>query len=206
VQALDPIAHAPVAIAAHPLPFARALGEPDYRMSEHQWADAGSPRAHVVIDADEDELEIRVDVRKTPLHFRAANAPDPGLDNEHPDIHSDGVQLHISAEGWREPAAWLAIPEAGFTHTRVRQSAGGGDAPPLTAESRETIGGYEIRFTLPRSALSKIIAIDVLINDMSPSRQRRRGQLALSGARGERVYLRGDRQAHSNFILVEMPA
>jgi hypothetical protein len=187
------------------LPYVRELGEADYRMSEHSWTSAGSPRAHIHIDADGSELEIRVDVRKSPLHFRAPDAPDPALDNEHPDIHSDGVQLHIWCEGWSEPAAWLAIPEHGFSRTRVRQTAGGSDAPELTAESREIIGGYEVRFAIPRNALCPVIALDVLVNDMSADRQRRRGQLVLSGARGDRVYLRGDRQPLDRFIRVRLP-
>jgi hypothetical protein len=188
-----------------PLPFVRELGEPDYRMSEHSWAHAGEPRAHVVIDLDDTELEIRVDVRKSPLHFRASDASDPELDNEHPDIHSDGVQLHLWCEGWREPAAWLAIPERGFSRTRIRQTAGASDAPAISVDSREIIGGYEIRFAVPRTSLSPIIALDVLVNDMSPDRQRRRGQLVLSGARGDRVYLRGDRQPLEQFIRLRLP-
>ncbi len=78
------------------LPFSRDLGETDYRMSEHSWAEAGEPRAHVEIFADASQLDILVRVRKSPLTFRVANAPDPGLDNEDPDINSDGVQLHLS--------------------------------------------------------------------------------------------------------------
>jgi heparinase II/III-like protein len=188
-----------------PLPFSRDLAEPEYRQSEHSWHVAGTPRAHVLITASESELEITVAVRKSPLHFRAADAPNPELDNEHPDIHSDGVQLHLWSEGWREPVGWLAIPEHGFAGTRVRQTAGGSEAPPLTALSREIAGGYELRFTIPRGALSRTVGVDVLVNETSPDRQRRRGQLVLSGARGDRVYLRGDRQPLEHFILLRLP-
>ncbi|MEP7065419.1 MAG: heparinase II/III family protein [Gemmatimonadota bacterium] len=186
------------------LPFSRDLGETDYRMSEHRWADAGSPRARVEIESDRTELSIRVEVRKAPLHFRAADAEDPALDNEHPDINSDGVQLHLWCEGWREPAAWLAIPERGFTGTRVRQISGGPAAPAPDVRSREIEGGYELRFAIPRSALSATVALDVLVNEMAAGRQRRRGQLVLSGARGDRVYLRGDRQPLDNFLRVRL--
>jgi hypothetical protein len=188
------------------LPLSRELGEPDYRMSEHAWSDAGRPRAHVVIDADETELEIRVDVRKSPLHFRASDAADPGLDNEHPDIHSDGVQLHLWCEGWRSPVAWLAIPDRGFTHTRVHRTAGSDDdAPALTVNTRQIIGGYEMHIVIARAELCPVLAIDVLVNDMAADRQRRRGQLVLSGARGDRIYLRGDRQPLEHFIRVRLP-
>jgi len=36
-------------------------------------------------------------------------------------------------------------------------------------------------------------ALDVVVNEKPADRERRRGQLVLSGARGEFVYLRGDR-------------
>ena len=188
-----------------PLPFSRELAEAEYRPSEYGWREAGAPRAHVLVTASASELEIEVAVQKTPLHFRSADAADPELDNEHPDIHSDGVQLHLWCEGWREPVAWLAIPAHDFARTRVRRTAGGTDAPPLTARSREIPGGYEIRFTLPRSALSPSFGVDVLVNEMSPDRQRRRGQLVLSGARGDRVYLRGDRQHLEHFLMLRLP-
>jgi hypothetical protein len=198
-------ASAPLEMAVHALPYARELGEPDYRMSERDWAQAGQPRAHVVIDADASEVEIRVEVRKSSLHFRDPDAADPLLDNEHPDINSDGVQLHLWCEGWREPAAWLAIPERAFAHTRLRRTDGGASGPSVTADSRESIGGYEVRFVVPRASLCDVVAIDVLVNEMSAGRQRRRGQLVLSGARGDRVYLRGDRQPREHFIRVRLP-
>ena len=156
------------------------------------------------IESDRTELLVRVEVRKSPLYFRAPDAPDPALDNEHPDINSDGVQLHLWSDGWREPAAWLAIPEHEFSDTRVRQISGGADAPKIVVRSREIDGGYELRFAIPRSSLSSIIALDVLVNDMSPDRQRRRGQLVMSGARGDRVYLRGDRQPLDNFVRLRL--
>jgi hypothetical protein len=36
--------------------------------------------------------------------------------------------------------------------------------------------------------------VQVVVNDMAPSRARRRGQLVLAGGAGEHVYLRGDRE------------
>lgn len=192
--------------APHPLPFSRELAELHYRKSEHSWSAAGEPSAHIEIAADDAEVEIRVDVHKAPLFFRPSDAPDPALDNEHPDINSDGVQLHLWCEGWREPVSWLVIPARDFSHTRIRQLSGDARAPELTADSRETIGGYEVRLTIPRDVLNPIVSIDVLVNDMIPTRQRRRGQLVLSGAHGERVYLRGDRQPLERFLRFQLPA
>ena len=198
----------PSTLPADPLqlPLVRELAEEHYRMSEHEWSSVGKPRAHVAIDADDAELEIRVDVSKASLHFRASDAEDPGLDNEHPDIHSDGVQLHLWCEGWRAPVSWLAIPERDFSRTRVHRTGGDeADAPAISVNTRGTIGGYEMRFVISRAELSPVIALDVLVNEMSVDRMRRRGQLVLSGARGDRVYLRGDRQPLEHFIRVRLP-
>ncbi len=205
LDAVVPAGEADRATSPHPLPFVRDLGEPEYRMSEHSWSAAGAPRARVSIDANERELEVHVEIRKSPLFFRDADASDPALDNESPDINSDGVQLHLWCEGWLEPLAWLAIPERDFSHTRIRRISGSSDAPTLTAVARVTAHGYEIRFALPRAALCAELSIDVLVNEMSPGRQRRRGQLVLSGARGDRVYLRGDRQPLDRFLRVRLP-
>ena len=196
----------PPAPPLHTLPLVRDLGEPDYRASEPSWRDAGSPTARVTVRAVDDQLEVQVAVRKSPLVFRSPDAPDPALDNESPDINSDGVQLHLWREGWAEPVAWLAVPEAGTPIVRVRQSAGGDDAPPLGVSWHETSTGYEMTLAVPRASLAPEFAIDVLINDMSAHRERRRGQLVLSGAHGERVYLRGDRQPLDRLLRVRIPS
>ncbi len=187
----------PLAIStALPAPLTFQLGEDHYRRSELSWKEAGKPEAFVSLGVEERELVITVDVRKQPLIFRPAEAPDPMLDNEHPDIHSDGVQIHLWAPGWAEPVAWLAVPEEGSDHVRLRVVDG--PAPDATATWRRTRSGYRLFFRVPLASLGELPSIpfvlDVLINDMAPDRERRRGQLVLSGARGEFVYLRGDRQ------------
>jgi len=53
---------------------------------------------------------------------------------------------------------------------------------------------------------SDVVWADVLVNDMGAGRSRRRGQLVLSGADGEFVYLRGDRQPVSRFLRFALPA
>lgn len=168
--------------------------------------DAGAPSAHVGIRATRTAIEVHVAVRKSPLYFLPPDAPDPALDNEHPDINSDGVQLHLWREGWPDPVAWLAIPEPGTSLVRVRQSSGSDNAPPLFVQWHETASGYEMTFAIPRQAVAPEFAVDVLINDMSANRERRRGQLVLSGAIGERVYLRGDRQPVDRYLRVRLPA
>jgi hypothetical protein len=58
-----------------------------------------------------------------------------------------------------------------------------------------------MKFALPVER-SELIAFDVIVNDAAPGRTRRRGQLVLSGAHGEFVYLRGDRHDPDAMLLV----
>jgi hypothetical protein len=46
------------------------------------------------------------------------------------------------------------------------------------------------------------VAFDLIVNDAAAGRTRRRGQLVLSGSRGEFVYLRGDRHDPHAMLLV----
>jgi hypothetical protein len=46
--------------------------------------------------------------------------------------------------------------------------------------------------------------LDVLVNETVPGRERRRGQLVLSGGRGEFVYLRGDRHDPTSALLFDI--
>jgi len=45
-------------------------------------------------------------------------------------------------------------------------------------------------------------ALDLIVNERPVGRERRRGQLVLSGARGEFVYLRGDRHDLERLIPI----
>jgi hypothetical protein len=42
--------------------------------------------------------------------------------------------------------------------------------------------------------------LDLIVNEISPDRERRRGQLVLSGSNGEWIYLCGDRQPRESFM------
>jgi hypothetical protein len=192
---------APRAISISPVPraFTARLGREHYRRSEPSWEEAGSPRADVSIGIESAHLVITVEVRKRDVVFRSANAPDPALDNEHPDIHSDGVQLYLLTPEWSAMAAWLAVPERESGLVRLRAVDGSYVGVPIAASWQERDGGYALSFRLPLSALGEApvlpVWLDVLVNDMAPDRQRRRGQLALSGGHGGYVYLQGDRQS-----------
>jgi hypothetical protein len=189
------------------------LGEEHYRRSEPTWAEAGKPSATVSIAADGDDLVITVDVSKSDLHFAPA-CPDNPLDNEHPDTNSDGVQLHLIlpvSPGERlapREVTWLLVPEDDTDRVRVTTRTVGGDAPRLRASWRRTSAGYSIRAAISLLDLTADartpIHLGLIVNDMAPDRERRRGQLVLGGGPGEFVYLRGDRlppEAHLEVVI-----
>ncbi len=47
------------------------------------------------------------------------------------------------------------------------------------------------------------LAVDVIVNEMPRGRERRRGQLVMSGAEGEFVYLRGDRHDDARLVPLQ---
>jgi hypothetical protein len=193
----------PVLVRVSHGPVTFELGESAYRRSEESWREAGGPRAEVVLSATRQYLVIEAAVEKSDPIFRAATAPDPALDNENPDIHSDGVQLYVAAPGWDRPAAWLVVPEQPQPRVRTHVVSGARDDIPLTAGWTREARGYAMRFEIPLDALGPSgnlpIALDVIVNDMGAQRVRRRGQLALSGG-GDWIYLQGDRQSPARFL------
>lgn len=195
----------PVRLRASHGPVVFELGQSAYRRSEESWREAGAPRAEVALSTTNQYLVIEVLVRKSDPMFRAANAPDPALDNEHPDIHSDGVQLYLAGRGWDRPAAWLAVPEHPPPRVRTHVVNGARAEVPLTAGWARDPRGYAMRFEIPLDALGPdrtlAIALDVIVNEIGAGRLRRRGQLALSGG-GDWIYLQGDRQAPARFLPV----
>lgn len=184
-------------------PLTFELGRAAYRTSEDSWEEAGSPTAVLTLGTAAGRLVVDVDVRKAPVVFRSADAEDPRLDNENPDIHSDGVQLYLQTPNEHALAAWLAIPDAEGT-VRVRALSDAGAQVPVDARWRVTSDGYAMRFAIALAALglerTSILGVQVVVNDMAPGRTRRRGQLVLSGGEGERIYLRGDREHPDNFM------
>lgn len=185
------------------LPVELELGEHHYRPSEASWGEAGAPSARVRLHAAGGELHVEVRVRlgRAP-HFAPAGADNP-LDNERADVNSDGLQLHLglAADGGAEPlAAWLLVPEPPGPRVRLSDCLSHGIAPVGCEWSPET-DGWRMRCALPLAPVAAraaarsgaIVTLDVLVNEMPGGRERRRGQLVLSGAAGDFVYLRGDR-------------
>jgi len=182
-------------------PLTFELGETQYRRSEPSWAEAGKPSATVAVAVDGNDLVIATNVTKRDIHFAPESASN-ALDNEHPDTNSDGVQLHavIPASRARQNQVdvnWLMVPDATSDRVRVSARATGGDPPVMRASWARTATGYWIRCAI---ALGDFLPdphqpfyLGVIVNDMAPGRERRRGQLVLGGTAGDFVYLRGDR-------------
>jgi hypothetical protein len=182
-------------------PFVTELAEPHYRHSEQRWTEAGSPRARVIVTPGDDEVVVDIEVRAGPPVFALRGAVNP-YDNEHPDINGHGVQLYIRTPS--DGGAWMIVPEFGSSTARARPLDGWG-----ALELRGTVwnggsDGYDLRARIALPELAGVneypIALDVLVNEMPPGRERRRGQLVLSGGEGEFVYLRGDRHDPARLV------
>ncbi len=190
-------------------PFTCTLGEPHYRPSEESWRDAGRPEAQVAIRADGQKLYVAVEVRLG----RPTTFVPPGtenlLDNERPEVNGDGVQLFV--RGSAGPmAGWLVAPELGGG-VRAVATTPAAAALPIRAAWRATADGYAVELAVDRAALARagddarVAYVDVLVNEMPPGRERRRGQLVLSGAGGTFVYLQGDRHDPARLLPLALP-
>ena len=176
------------------------LGEAHYRRSEDHWKGAGSPRATIALGADERLVVLYVSVRAGQLRFATPDATNP-FDNEHADTMGTGLQLYVrTPEG---SGAWTLVPDAKPENVRTREIVGWGALGTPRARWREREGAYEMRVELPLLTAAESeypLDLDVIVNETTSERQRRRGQLVMSGAQGEFVYLRGDRHDPDRLI------
>ena len=193
----------PVAPQPAQLPVRVALGEPHYRRSEQSWRDAGAPRAQVTLSVDAARvLTIAADVEPSARVFVPDDAVNV-LDNEPAWINGDGLQLYLSCGALG--GAWILVPRAEGDAVTAHPLTGWGSGLEVDARWRPTPGGYSIeaRVTLPNDVAT--VALDLLVNETAPGRARRRGQLVLSGAEGEYVYLRGDRHDPRRLLRFALP-
>ncbi len=191
-------------------PLRIRLASEAYRRSEASWEEAGSPEALLSLGATATDLFIEVSVRNHVPSFGPARADNP-LDNEHPDINSDGVQLYL---GGRERVGavphhtWILVPEPGGEHVRVTERIAEGGRAPLDASWRATPLGFDLLVRVARADVgadnSEAFGVDVIVNETIAGRERRRGQLVLSGGAGEWVYLRGDRQDPARYLAARV--
>jgi hypothetical protein len=188
--AISPAAEPARQLAPLPLPMTFDLADEHYRRSEFSWQGAGAPRATVTVTrATPGTVQVDVDVPESQRLF-VPLVTENQLDNEPASINGDSVQLYAVA-GTRT-AGLLLVPES--SSVGVRPVAGWANDLAVDARWRPTAAGYRLEATIHIDGRTPEFALDVLVNDVVSGRARRRGQLVLSGAAGEFVYLRGDRQ------------
>ncbi|HVE77355.1 MAG TPA: heparinase II/III family protein [Gemmatimonadaceae bacterium] len=182
-----------------------ALAGRHYRRTEESWEEAGAPSASVYLAADPEGIVAEADVRKAgPLTFVAAGY-DNILDNEHAETNGDGLQLYLETGGRAggAPDGWRVVPVEGAADARVTPVAGLAGARPLpVARWVPTAAGYRVQVRIPVAGLGAgaRLRLDVAVNEKPPGRERRRGQLLLSGGAGEFLYLQGDRIAPERWL------
>lgn len=185
------------------LPAGISLGESHYRRSEQSWLEAGAPRADVHLSVDASGV-LTIAVTVSPSHrlFVPADAVN-ALDNEPAAINGDGVQLYLTCGD--RGGAWLLVPLEGGDDVTAHRLTGWGSGIDVDARWHPADDGYAIdaRVALPRGCTT--LSLDLLVNETGPGRVRRRGQLVLSGADGEFVYLRGDRHDPRRLLRFTLP-
>jgi hypothetical protein len=186
------------------------LGERNFRRSELSWREHGQPVASVSMSADATRLFILVRVKSRSANF-AAPRSSPWLDNENPDINSDGIQLHFwTAESRDAPseAALLLVPEANGVRINARDERW--RRALQECRWRAYHAGYEMDVVLDRAGFPQQggvpFRMDVIVNLLAPGRERRSGQLVLSGAAGEWIHLAGNRQPPGRLLPFRIAA
>ena len=185
------------------LPAAYRLGERHYRRSEESWHVAGEPHAEVSLSIAHGRT-VSISVRVEPSH-RLFVPPDTenSLDNEPAAINGDGVQLYLACGG--ASGAWILIPVADGDVVTTLPIAGWGSGLSVEATWRATESGYALDARVVLPAAGGVMSLDLIVNEIAPGRSRRRGQLVLSGAAGEFVYLRGDRHDPQRLLRFLVP-
>jgi hypothetical protein len=188
-------------------PVELSMGETHYRRSEEDWHAANAPVATVSLRWDGRLIDVRVRVERVERSFTPPDAINL-LDNEAADINGAGVQLYLSLDNARALGVML-VPESGSTRVRVRPIDGWSDPLGLLQVGDAGWGewgdGYEIAVTLAgvdRDAADA--GFDLIVNEKPTGRERRRGQLVLSGGASDFVYLRGDRHERSRLIPLKL--
>ena len=190
------------------------LGESHYRRSESTWSESGRPSARVTLRRADDALDVSIDVAIDAACAHPTFVPEGRenpLDNERPEINGDGVQLYIRPADADHVLGWLLVPSAGGNHVRVIPLDPRAAGAPIVARWERTSAGYALAVRIGWSILGAPgaddrVGLDVLVNETTPERERRRGQLVLSGARGEFVYLQGDRHDPTRLLALAFRA
>jgi hypothetical protein len=182
--------------------------EDQYRRSEETYAGPEEFSATAFLNWDSDALYLGVDVVKPEMVFRDADAPALRLDNDPDDLHSDGLQVYLRPEAGGPVYGFLVVPNDESGGIRIHVADGCSGAPSMVAGSwQRTETGYAMTLAIVPPGWSARprdeIGLDLAVNEMTPDRVRRAGQLVWTGGGGW-IYLRGDRQPAGRFGLVEL--
>ncbi len=182
------------------------LGQTHYRPTEESWVDAGSPTARVGVFVSVERATLifsaSVQLNRAP-NFAPAVDENP-LDNEPADINSDGVQFHWRSFISGEWNSLLAVPDG--EHVRLTVTSGSDDGVAASWHVDGPGQSYSVSLEVAWPGVGTVIEWDVVINECPPDRERRRGQLVLSGANGEFGYLRGARQGPERAVFLQFYA
>jgi hypothetical protein len=182
--------------SVQPLPATIELGEQHYRRSEFTWQGAGAPHATVTVTRPTPgTVLVEVDVPASQRLFVPLTTENQ-LDNEPASINGDSVQLYAIA-GARS-AGLLLVPDT--SSVSMRPVDGWTNDLSVDSRWRPTSSGYRLEATLHIGGGAPEFSLDVIVNEVVAGRARRRGQLVLSGAAGEFIYLRGDRNDPSRLL------
>jgi hypothetical protein len=96
----------------------------------------------------------------------------------------------------------VLVPELHFSAVRVRRVEGWNLPQDIAARWERSSTGYRIFVSLATD--TPPVGIDIVVNEKPRGRERRRGQLVLSGGAGEFVYLRGDRHEPERLITLRI--
>lgn len=193
--------------------------EDQYRRSEDAYPGPDELSAIAHAAWDETALYLAVEITKPDLVLRPPRALK--LDNEPDDIHSDGLQVYVSAAAGAAaddrstngaaPAGYLIVPNQDGSTVRASPTTDTRDhshADEVRGNWRRTESGYCVTVAIPwpegvHPHAGGRVRFDLIINEMLPGRRRRVGQLVWSGGGGW-AWLRGDRQDPSRFGVLEL--
>jgi hypothetical protein len=180
-------------------PVRVTLGEESYRRSEDTWDDAGNPTAEIAFDNENGGLLIEVAVTNVDRTFASSGGTNR-LDNENADVNGAGIQLYLRTDD--ALAGYVLVPNPVDDTVNIRPISGWGSAIPVEPTWTATDNGYVVEIHIPGLKTGTVIDVDVIVNEKPANRERRRGQLVLSGGAGEFAYLRGDRHDADRLIPI----
>ncbi len=178
------------------------LREAHYVQTESPWHEAGRPEAELRLSHNDQELTLEIIAHTGPVKSHAPSTDE--LDNEIPEINLSGVQWYFAPAdvGVTDESPWPVSGIAAVSETSagepcvVQRTLSGALTPTVDLHLSENFWQLRMRFpvaALPLNALGAV-NFECVVNECPPRRERRRGQLVLSGGGGF-GYLAGPRRS-----------